>query len=592
MVSSGVAVKAGDTLEGRYKILKTIGEGGMGTVYLAEHMLIQRRVAIKILRAELAADSQVVERFMNEARAAGAIGHPHIVESTDLGFTRDEVPFIVFEYLEGTLLTDEIYRLRGLPPRRALRIATQIASALQAAHSTGIIHRDLKSDNVFLTDKEDVSDHVKVLDFGISRFLEAENDDSQGRHQVMGTPEFMSPEQITAPHTVDHRADIYALGVVLYEMLAARRPFDFDEAGRTTDRTFAETDHLLHKIIQDSPPSLGRPDLPPGLEQLINEKLLAKDREQRFQSMKDVQAALEAFTSVSRRDSQPIPISTPMPATAQPVTLPIAPKKRGLAWLVAAVVAGGAGAALMFKPPSGGAEAEADTTSIAKTSLEATADQLGRRFESEARAARLRAEGIASTPMLRAAIETDAATLKNMIADKDFLIKHDTNEAIEILQTRDGRATSMLRIPDTAPPMEIASDATRVETDGSHVTIVVGAPILTQSGTQGGVLALATPVDLAAATSLSPAPQQLVLLGLARPVVLVGDAAATGTTLTVPIKPGEKSQIAGLSLSAVYGRPRAALPPRTDPLVYVRYGLFGFAGLMLVMFVAGMARKR
>src|SRR5512143_651757 len=121
--ASTQTVKAGDTLEGRYKIIRPLGEGGMGTVFLAEHMLIKRRVAIKILRSELAADADVVERFMNEARGAGAIGHPHIVESTDMGFTRDEVPFIVFEYLEGTLLTDEIYRVGGLPTRRALRIA-------------------------------------------------------------------------------------------------------------------------------------------------------------------------------------------------------------------------------------------------------------------------------------------------------------------------------------------------------------------------------------------------------------------------------------------------------------------------------------
>ena len=159
---------------------------------------------------------------MNEARAAGTLGHPNIVESTDMGFTPNHVPYIVFEYLEGTLLTDEIYRVGGLPVRRAIRIASQIASALHAAHNAGIVHRDLKSDNVFLTDKDDALDHVKVLDFGISRFLET---DEAQRNMVMGTPEFMAPEQITDPGSVDHRADIYALGVILYEMLTARRPF-------------------------------------------------------------------------------------------------------------------------------------------------------------------------------------------------------------------------------------------------------------------------------------------------------------------------------------------------------------------------------
>src|SRR5271167_2957727 len=127
MASMGNALKrsveVGDLVEGRYRIIKVLGEGGMGTVFLAEHTLIKRRVAIKILHPQFASDANVVERFMNEARAAGTLGHPNIVESTDMGFTHNHVPYIVFEYLEGTLLTDEIYRVGGMPVRRAIRIA-------------------------------------------------------------------------------------------------------------------------------------------------------------------------------------------------------------------------------------------------------------------------------------------------------------------------------------------------------------------------------------------------------------------------------------------------------------------------------------
>ena len=279
-------VKTGDVVEGRYRIIKTLGEGGMGTVFLAEHTLIKRRVAIKILHPELATDAEVIERFMNEARAAGTLGHPNIVESTDMGFTTNHVPYIVFEYLEGTLLTDEVYRVGGLPVRRAVRIAQQIASALHAAHNAGIVHRDLKSDNVFLTDKDDALDHVKVLDFGISRFLETE-DESTRRGMVMGTPEFMAPEQITAPDAVDKRADIYALGVILYEMLTARRPFSGEEDPRA----------LMHRIVNNAPPPLQRPEVPHGMGEMILNKLLAKDPAQRFQSMLDVEAALDAFVT-------------------------------------------------------------------------------------------------------------------------------------------------------------------------------------------------------------------------------------------------------------------------------------------------------
>ncbi len=276
----------GDIIEGRYRIISTLGEGGMGTVFLAEHTLIKRRVAIKILHPELATDANIVERFLNEARAAGTLGHPNIVESTDMGVTHDHVPYIVFEYLEGALLTDEIYRVKVMPVRRAIRIAQQIASALDAAHAAGIIHRDLKCDNVFLTDKDDTTDHVKVLDFGISRFQHV---DERSGGLVMGTPEYMAPEQISDPDGIDSRADIYALGVILYEMLAARRPFAMEDDPRA----------LMTRILSEPPPPLGRPEVPHALAEMIVGKLLAKSPAQRFQSMFEVETALDAFFTPS-----------------------------------------------------------------------------------------------------------------------------------------------------------------------------------------------------------------------------------------------------------------------------------------------------
>ena len=593
MGAPSVAVKSGDTLEGRYKIIKTVGEGGMGTVYLAEHMLIKRRVAIKILRPELAADSAVVERFMNEARAAGAIGHPHIVESTDMGFTRDEVPFIVFEYLEGTLLTDEIYRVRGMPPRRALRIATQIASALHAAHAAGIIHRDLKSDNVFLTDKEDASDHVKVLDFGISRFLEADSgSEDSNRHLVMGTPEFMAPEQILTPEKVDGRADIYALGVVLYEMLTARRPFDFDDQKLTAERRLTETDKLLHKIVTEPVPLINRFDLPPGLEELIKEKLLAKDPDDRFDSMKDVQAAFEAFFSVARRDSEPIPVaSAPLPTESEPVRQPVTAKKGGLGLLIAALLVGGAGAALMAVEPKPSQTTLANTDA-ARKALEEAAGKIGATLDSQAQASHMRAEGIASLPMLRAAIETDTATLKDMVKDRDVLFKAAPGEVLEIFQVRDGKSSTMLRVPAEATALKpIGDKETRLETAGGNLQLVVGAPVVNQKGVNEGVIALSQPVDLAVIRQqVTPHTKAAALVGLDKPVVIAGTS-QPASPMSFPIKTSPQTKLSGLSLAAAVETPATVAAKAASPTFkYARFACWGLAGLLLVIF--GISRAR
>jgi len=289
-------VEIGEVVEGRYKILELLGVGGMGTVFLAEHWLIKRRVALKVLHRELVTDADMIRRFMNEALAGGTLGHPNIAESTDMGFTRTHVPYIVFEYVDGIALSEEVARLGSLPVRRALKIAYQIASALEAVHAAGIVHRDLKSENIFLTTHEDVPDHVKVLDFGLSRFLAASDRTALGPTTI-GTPEFMAPEQITSPEAVDHRADIYALGVVLFEMLMGKVPFAF--TGTPGDLT--ETHALLHQIVNSPPPLLDRADAPPGLREMLADKLLAKDPAHRFATMTAVRGGLEAFANEARR---------------------------------------------------------------------------------------------------------------------------------------------------------------------------------------------------------------------------------------------------------------------------------------------------
>jgi serine/threonine-protein kinase len=277
-------LQPGDAIDGRYLIIRKLADGGMGTVFLAEHLLIKRRLAIKLLHPELATDRMMVRRFLNEASAAGTLGHPHIVESTDMGFTRERVPYIVFEYLEGCLLSEEIWRLGRLPILRALVIARQIASALEAVHNAQIAHLDLKSDNVFLTSRGDTLDHAKLLDFGISRFMAGDAEPASTQSAVLvGTPEFMAPEQVTQPAQADCRADIYSLGVVLYEMLAGRCPFVSNEPHG-----------VLFQIVHDTPPQLDRA-IPPGLAHLLFDGLLVKSRDRRLQTMGEIIAILDAL---------------------------------------------------------------------------------------------------------------------------------------------------------------------------------------------------------------------------------------------------------------------------------------------------------
>jgi eukaryotic-like serine/threonine-protein kinase len=289
-------VTIGEVVEGRYKVIRPIADGGMGTVFLAEHWLIKRKVALKILHADLAGDASMIRRFMNEALAAGTLGHPNIVDATDMGFTKTDLPYIVFEYLEGISLGDEVSRLGLMPWRRAIHIATQVASALQAAHAAGIIHRDLKSDNIFLSTKNDVKDHVKVIDFGISRFLLGADKTGMG-NTLLGTPEFMAPEQVLMPDQIDHRTDIYALGIVLYEMLNGHVPFVLEQEPGLVGLDVAAAHRLLDRILTEAPPRLDG-DIPRGLGDLIVDRLLAKDREARPQTMAEVAEALAEFVGM------------------------------------------------------------------------------------------------------------------------------------------------------------------------------------------------------------------------------------------------------------------------------------------------------
>ena len=227
----------GQTLSDRYRIDAVLGTGGMGAVYQAEHLLMHKRVAIKVLHPEMTRMPEVVARFEREAMAAAHIEHPNVAAATDFGKLADGSFFLVLEFVEGKSLRDEIEK-GPLSPERAVHITRQVLMALTRAHGLGIVHRDLKPENVMLVERDGDPDFVKVLDFGIAKVNVGDLGKSTSGPKkstaaltqaglVYGTPEYMAPEQALA-QDIDHRADLYALGVMLFEMLTGRRPFEAD----------------------------------------------------------------------------------------------------------------------------------------------------------------------------------------------------------------------------------------------------------------------------------------------------------------------------------------------------------------------------
>ncbi len=287
----------GNTLDGKYKVESVLGSGGMGVVYEGLHRTINRKVAIKFLSPESVINSEVRERFVNEAKIAASLGHKNIVAVLDLGETGVGVPYIVMEYLEGESLGDVLERETRMSVPRAVGVTLQILDGLHAVHSEEIIHRDLKPENVFMARQSGGEEIVKLLDFGISRLTTSDNKASRlteaGR--VYGTPYYVSPEQAEGRLDVDHRADIYSVGVLLYEMTTGQLPF----------RATSYATLMVDIITRPAPdPRDHLPELPVDLVAIIT-RALAKRPESRFAHAKEMARALEQIVGRGLRSSNP-----------------------------------------------------------------------------------------------------------------------------------------------------------------------------------------------------------------------------------------------------------------------------------------------
>jgi eukaryotic-like serine/threonine-protein kinase len=308
----------GMLLDTRYRIESRLGKGGMGVVYAARHVVIDKPVAVKILRREYSSDPLQVERFMREARAASRIGHPNIVDVTDFGALPNGQIYFIMEFLLGETLSRELRTQGALPPRRLLDLSTQICHALSAAHAKGIVHRDLKPENIFIVNPITAAspeaagrrpDLIKLLDFGIAKITW----DTEGRRltrvgSIFGTPQYMSPEQ-AAGKDADHRGDIYALGCIIYEMLTGEVPFTADTFMGTL------TKHMFERPV---PPRQLRPDLRIAIPvEAVILKAMEKNPDERYQSMTEMGAALDGCARAIESESAiavPVRATGPLPA--------------------------------------------------------------------------------------------------------------------------------------------------------------------------------------------------------------------------------------------------------------------------------------
>jgi len=360
-------------LGGRYRVIKSIGEGGMGIVYEGVHEVIEKKVAIKVLRDDFSKRPEVVERFRQEAKSASRIGHEHIVDISDFGETPTGQSYFVMEYLEGDDLANILAREGTLAPGRAVHILLQCCKALGAAHTKGIVHRDMKPENIFLTSREDQPDFVKIVDFGIAKMSDIETDGAPGRKltktgMIFGTPEYMSPEQ-AAGKPLDHRVDVYALGVILFEMLTGRVPFVGDTfMGILTQHMFEEIPTLraINPNVQCSE----------ELEMVIF-KALTKDPEERFADMPalarsianamDLSGAFSVDTMVGWGEPLKMKSGVSVVETAQTIEVDTGSRKGtvfAIAGVLALLIAGGIGGYLAFRPQTTAANGIEEPTNV------------------------------------------------------------------------------------------------------------------------------------------------------------------------------------------------------------------------------------
>ncbi|MGH7619541.1 MAG: protein kinase domain-containing protein, partial [Gemmatimonadaceae bacterium] len=354
----------GQIVADRYQILAVLGEGGMGRVYLAEHVRMGRKSAVKVMSPNMALSADAISRFNREASNASRINHPNVAQIYDFGETDDGMLYLAMEFVEGETLRSLIQRSGPLPIPRAAELTRQIADALGAAHHLGIVHRDLKPDNILLSQRHDGLDLVKVVDFGIAKTVQGSGGESSGGQTVttagvsLGTPEYMSPEQL-AGERLDARTDLYSLGLVLFNMLTANLPYPRVTSKETLVRRLTSKPQTLSQVVPNA-------EWPPAIQAALD-RALAPEPGDRYASVTDFgRDVAAAVTTIDTGRAPVMPsytpagptqrIDTPVPRSGPTPTMVTATKKRSLAVagvlvLLVAVGAGGYVAMQMKNEP-------------------------------------------------------------------------------------------------------------------------------------------------------------------------------------------------------------------------------------------------
>lgn len=360
-------VQSGDILAEKYQVERVLGQGGMGVVLAARHLHLGERVAIKLMHPAAAVLPDAVGRFIREARAAARLESAHVARVTDVGILEGQRPYMVMEYLEGTDLEALLARSGPLPIETAVDYVLQAAEAIAEAHLLGIVHRDLKPSNLFLVQRRDGQPLIKVLDFGISKMVDESRGVTTTTSQLMGSPLYMSPEQLTAQRDVDGRSDVWAIGVILFELVTGSTPF----AAETLPQ-------LCAHILQREPDALRAwlPDAPVELESIVA-RCLQKAPQARYQSILELSFALQSLASeVGRASVERISrlAGASMPASAPRSSLPVATAEAPLVeqhrarWPVAvgalALLSLGVGATIALRARTSAAPSDAGSAQL------------------------------------------------------------------------------------------------------------------------------------------------------------------------------------------------------------------------------------